>query len=187
MKLWYNTFPRYFQRNLYNSLSSSLLIAGKLWSQGSITKGRQLELFRNLLQEHYQCTVFLTGSGRVAITLFLQALDGRTTNKNVLLPFYICPSVPDAVINAGFKPVFLPIRRDLTMDPSAITLQGAREAVAIIIPHIYGYPAATEEIISRVKFFNSEIAILDDAAAAFNVSAQGRPLGSFGDAGVLSF
>ncbi|MGI6656367.1 MAG: DegT/DnrJ/EryC1/StrS family aminotransferase [Desulfobulbus sp.] len=182
-----NSFPKYVQRNLYYNFFDVFFLFIKLFLSGQIVHGKQTASFCTFLQEKYRCIVLPTGSGRLAITLFLRAMQKRGECNNVLLPFYICPSVPDAVVAAGFRPVFLPIRNDLTLDPDSITEDACARAAAIIIPHPYGYPASIDILVERIRSFNPDIAILDDAAAGYNVSYRGQLLGTFGDAGVLSF
>lgn len=157
--------------------------------QNSIIDGPQLISLKEKLSEQYNCTdIFLTGSGRLAISLFLKALKREGIRSyNVLLPFYICPSVPDAIANTGFTPVFVPVGKDLTMDPLQISHEDIQTASVAIIPHIYGFPTKIQEIISILKSINPNIFILDDAASAYSVSIDDKKLGTFGDAGILSF
>jgi len=56
---------------------------------------------------------------------------------------------------------------------------------AIIPVHLYGMPAKMDEIISIANEF--QIPIIEDAAEALGSSINGRPCGSFGQLGVLSF
>jgi dTDP-4-amino-4,6-dideoxygalactose transaminase len=56
---------------------------------------------------------------------------------------------------------------------------------AIIPVHLYGMPAKMGEIISIAREF--EIPVIEDAAEALGSSINGKPCGSFGELGILSF
>jgi dTDP-4-amino-4,6-dideoxygalactose transaminase len=56
---------------------------------------------------------------------------------------------------------------------------------AIIVPHLFGNPAGIHAIIDLARSKN--IRVIDDAAQALGATIDGRPVGAFGDAGILSF
>jgi dTDP-4-amino-4,6-dideoxygalactose transaminase len=55
----------------------------------------------------------------------------------------------------------------------------------VIVPHLFGNPADIVGIAELVR--GREIRVIDDAAQALGATIENRPVGSFGDAGVLSF
>lgn len=183
------TFPPYHQQSLYWQTGQSLLLALRLLLRNRISTGPQLQELAKRMAQKYPCnSLFLLGSGRCGITIFLQALkENRSTEKEILLPFYICPSVLEAIRRAGFSPSFLPIKDNLNLSLDGLNEELAARAAALIIPHIYGYPADTEALIRDVHSLNPEIAILDDAAAAYDVRQGGVLRGCGGDGGLLSF
>lgn len=182
------SFPRYCSRNLYNSTFSVITALVRLLLEGRLSDGDAIGQLETYLKEKYSCqSVFLTNRGRHSIYLILKAYAGQSEKQNVLLPVYICPSVPDAVTAAGFKPIFLPVGRDLSITEDRLDEKQVKNAAAILIPHIYGYPAAIERIVEIARMHNPEILVIDDAASAFGLHARGRLLGTYGDAGVLSF
>jgi dTDP-4-amino-4,6-dideoxygalactose transaminase len=56
---------------------------------------------------------------------------------------------------------------------------------AIVVVHSYGMPAKMDEIISIANHFG--VLILEDAAEALGATYKGKPIGTIGDMGVLSF
>ena len=56
---------------------------------------------------------------------------------------------------------------------------------AIIVVHLYGMPAKMPEIMEISQKYS--IPVIEDAAEALGSSIKGKPCGSFGDFGVLSF
>ena len=59
------------------------------------------------------------------------------------------------------------------------------KTTAIIVPHLFGNPADIDAIIDLARPKN--IRVIDDAAQALGATIDGRPVGSFGNAGILSF
>ncbi len=59
------------------------------------------------------------------------------------------------------------------------------KTTAIIMPHLFGNPADMGEIVELAQSRN--IRVIDDAAQALGATIDGRPAGSFGDAGIVSF
>jgi dTDP-4-amino-4,6-dideoxygalactose transaminase len=56
---------------------------------------------------------------------------------------------------------------------------------AIIVPHLFGNPAEIGPIIDLARANN--VRVIDDAAQALGAAIDGQPLGSLGDAGIVSF
>lgn len=64
--------------------------------------------------------------------------------------------------------------------------RGKRDRLkAIILVHLYGMPAMVDDILSIADRY--EIPLVEDAAEALGSRFDGKPLGSFGKIGVLSF
>jgi len=92
----------------------------------------------------------------------------------------------------GATPVFIDSEEDTwNMDPSLLRKaleeanQNGKLPKAIIPVHLYGMPAKMNEIVTIAKEFN--VPIIEDAAEALGSNMNGKPCGSFGEFGVLSF
>ena len=73
------------------------------------------------------------------------------------------------------------------MDPAALekAFEKYPEAKVVMLVHLYGVPAKTDEIYEICKKHNA--VLIEDAAEAFSAEYKGRKCGLFGKYGVLSF
>ncbi len=127
--------------------------------------------------------VFLVNSGKEAIYAILKVYDRP---GGVLTPAYSCIEVAKAVSQAGYFPVFI----DNELDTLNINIRSIKKSlsdeITIILPvHIFGIPCNMEEI--RNGSSHTSRLILEDAAPAFGAKLNGKPVGKFGDASVISF
>lgn len=91
-----------------------------------------------------------------------------------------------AIVMAGARPVFADVSRDrLTIDPEAVARAVTSRTKAILPVHLYGQAAdmaGIERVASR-----HNLAIVEDCCQAHLATAAGRPVGTIGIAGALSF
>ena len=135
--------------------------------------------------------VAVLNSGTAAIHLALILLDVRR-DDNVLCSSFTFAASTNPIVYLGAKPVFIDSEKD-TWNMCPILLENAiielslkdEKPKAIILVHLYGYPAKMNEIIAISKKYN--IPLIEDAAEAIGSSYNGIPLGTFGDLGVFSF
>ncbi len=143
--------------------------------------------FNGLLQKRIGGEVFLTNSGKAAIYLILKAIRRIYPERNeVIVPAYTCWSVPSAVVRAGLRVRTIDIEKEnLSISPKLLEGNINNKTLAVITTHLFGISGEIEEVekICREK----KIILVDDAAQALGASINGKLLGSFGDAGVLSF
>lgn len=115
------------------------------------------------------------------------ALKSLGISGNVAMPCYACPTIRDAIIAAGAKPVFCDIDSDdLNMSfDSFVQFCSQIEISCVIIPSLYGNPAD----LLRFEAYCSEkgIYIIDDAAQSFGAKLDNKYLSSYGNAGVIAF
>ena len=135
--------------------------------------------------------VAVLNSGTAAIHLALILLDVRI-GDNVLCSSFTFAASTNPIVYLGAKPVFIDSEKD-TWNMCPILLENAiielslkdKKPKAIILVHLYGYPAKMNEILAISKKYN--IPLIEDAAEAIGSSYNGIPLGTFGDLGVFSF
>ncbi len=130
-------------------------------------------------------------SGTAAIHLGLILLDIKPGD------YVICQSMTfsasaNPIAYLGAVPVFIDSEPDTwNMCPDALEqaikkLTSENKKPKAILPvHLYGMPAKMDEIIAIANKY--EIPILEDAAEALGSTYKGKPCGSFGKFGVLSF
>ncbi len=124
------------------------------------------------------------GFGRSALRLALEALEVR--GGDVLVPDFICAQVPEAVRQAGARPVFYPVRRDLSVDIAEFEARFTVGTRAAIAAHYFG--RLLPEIGRLAAIGRKNLApLIEDCALALGASAGGRRGGAWGDLAVFSF
>lgn len=127
--------------------------------------------------------VFLFRSARQALWMLFRALG---ENGVVGMPAYNCIAVPEAIIGAGWRPLFVDIAKgDVNMTVDTLKESLPKEANAVILTHQFGVPATVDPILDFCR--ERGLVVVEDAAAAVGARYKGRLVGCFGDAAVLSF
>jgi len=124
-------------------------------------------------------------SGTDALRLALTALGIGPGDEVITSPFTFIATA-NTISHCGAKPVFVDI------DPQTFNLSAAavEDAVtartkAIVPVHLYGQAADLEPILALAR--KKSLSVIEDCAQAIGARYQGRAVGSFGDAGCLSF
>lgn len=130
-------------------------------------------------------------SGTAALHLALIIL-GVTTGDDVLCQSFTFSASANPIVYCGATPVFIDSEVDTwNMCPKHLEaaiqdrLSQGKTIKAIIPVHLYGMPAKMEEILAVADKYN--IPVVEDAAEGLGSTYKGKPLGSFGRFGVLSF
>ena len=130
-------------------------------------------------------------SGTSALHLAL-ILSGVKAGDTVFCQSITFSASANPIAYQGATPVFIDSERyTWNMDPNLLktALQEAREngklPKAIIPVHLYGMPAKMQDIISIANQYG--VPVIEDAAEALGANIDGKPCGSFGEFGVLSF
>lgn len=155
---------------------------------GSVSNGRAVaklgRVFGEILGESQ---IFPLNSARVGIRLALEAFrNEHPDRRQVLVPAYICPAVPEVVREAGLTPVPVDVGPDFNIRSDLVEQQLDESVLAVVAAHMYGCPARIGELelICRRK----GVYLVDDAAQVIGESSEtGRILGTHGQVGVLSF
>ena len=124
-------------------------------------------------------------SGTDALLLALRTA-GVGLGDEVIVPAFSYIATADVVTLLGATPVFCDILPDtFNMDPGRLEGCITRRTRAIVPVHLFGQPAAMDRILPIAR--SAQLAVVEDAAQAIGASADGRPAGSLGDFGCLSF
>ncbi len=152
---------------------------------GQLTMGPRVEELEGLLAE--ACGVkhaVAVSSGTAALHLAVLAL-GLEPGDEVIVPAYTFPATANVVVLAGLRPVLVDV------DPVTMNLDLQRVAAAVgprtravLAVHLFGRPLDWEALESAVP---DSVVLLEDAAGALGARRQGRPCGSLGRMGCLSF
>jgi len=104
----------------------------------------------------------------------------------IIMPSYTFVSTANAFALRGATPVFVDIRKDtLNIDEHLIEAAITTKTKAIVPVHYAGVPCEMDKIMDIAKKYN--LLVIEDAAQGILSSYKGRPLGSIGDIGCLSF
>jgi len=104
----------------------------------------------------------------------------------VIMPSYTFVSTANAFVLRGGIPVFVDIRADtLNIDESLIEAAITPKTKAIVPVHYAGVACEMDAIMKIAKKY--KLFVIEDAAQAIFSSYKGKPLGSIGDIGCLSF
>jgi perosamine synthetase len=120
-------------------------------------------------------------SGTSALHLSLLAL-GVNKKSEVIIPSYTCSAVLNAVNYTQAKVILADINEpDFNISFLDTKKKITKRTRAIIVPHIFGYPADIK------KFASLGIPIIEDCAQSLGASIGKRKAGSFGTASIFSF
>ena len=137
----------------------------------------------------YEVAVLSSGTAAIHLSLILL---GIKKDDIVLCSSFTFSASVNPVIYQGATPVFIDSEPETwNMDPVLLEdainnyIKIGRKPKAIILVHLYGYPAKLDQILEISKKYN--IPIIEDAAEAIGSKYKDQPLGTFGEIGVFSF
>jgi perosamine synthetase len=140
----------------------------------------EAELARVCEQRH----AVAVSSGTAALHLVVLAL-GLGEGDEVLVPAYTFPATANVVALAGARPVLVDVDPEtMNLDPRRVEAAVTRRSRAVIAVHLFGRPLDWEALEAAVP---PPVALIEDAAGALGARWRGRPCGSLGVAGCLSF
>ena len=174
-----------FNRPVLTSAARSRLaesISSSVWSgDGPFTRR-----VRQLLEEELDVpAALLTTSGTSALEMMALLIDVATGDE-VIVPSYTFASTANAFILRGARPVFIDARVDtLNLDERLLPELITRRTRAIVTMHYAGVACEMDAIHDIVA--DRSITVLEDNAHGLFGRYRGRPLGTLGALGALSF
>ncbi len=137
------------------------------------------------LRARYGVTdVVLTDSGTSALIMALTAIAGA--GRTVALPGYACIDLTSAALGACVSVRLYDLNpHTLSPDLDSIEKVLRRGVDAIVVSHLFGYPADVGAVRSLAESYG--VAVIEDAAQGSGGSLGGKPLGSLGDVSIVSF
>jgi dTDP-4-amino-4,6-dideoxygalactose transaminase len=147
---------------------------------GPQCKALEAELARHAGVRH----AVLTSSATAALWMTFKAFGVRP-GDDVLVPAHTAFPTVEALCFAGGTPVFVDADDWYTLDPKDAEAKVTSRTVGMVPVHLYGQPAdlpALRDVAARHGLW-----VLEDCAQAHGAAWDGRIVGGFGRAGVLSF
>jgi dTDP-4-amino-4,6-dideoxygalactose transaminase len=127
----------------------------------------------------------MTHSCTAALEMSATLLDIKPGDE-IIMPSYTFVSTANAFVLRGGVPVFVDIRKDtLNINEKLIEQSITSKTRAIVPVHYVGVACEMNTICDIAKKYN--LAVIEDAAQGIMAKYRGKPLGSFGEFGCLSF
>lgn len=164
------------------------ILVNEVLSSGMLAQGEYVERFERDFAVYLgsnHCVA--TSSGTSALHAALMALGIKPGDKVITTPFSFIATA-NAILYVQAVPIFCDINlQDYNISPQELldTIKKHPDAKAIIVVHLYGYPARMTEIMEIAHKYN--LAVIEDCAQAHGASINGKRVGTFGHVGVFSF
>lgn len=126
-------------------------------------------------------------SGTDADTLALAVLhdEGACRGDEVIVPALSFVATGNAVLHAGFTPVFVDIERDtLNITPGHMEAAVTERTRAVMPVHLMGKPADMDAV--NAVAARHDLRVIEDAAEAHGACYKGRPVGTLADMAAFS-
>ncbi len=164
--------------------------------------GKYVKIFENKIAKYTNSKYAVaTNSGISALHLILKYFN-LSSNDEVIIPSYTYVATANAIKYCGSLPNFVDIETEtLGICPKKLDLylkkitkkKGSRfynkktgkRIKALIAVHVYGFPCKIAELKKICKKYN--ILFIEDAAEAIGSFLKNKHLGTFGEAGIISF
>ena len=174
----------------YNNLREEILAAtDQVYSSGKTLDGKFTEQFERTIakmtERKYACSV---GSCTQALIFSLRSIEDFGEQHKVLIPAQSFVATVNAVLEAGYDPVFCDVDSSTgLLDLNKIPVT-ADEISAIMYVNLFGNVLDQDRLISYMEIFSErKIPVIEDAAQSFGAYYQGVPSGKLGDVSCLSF
>jgi dTDP-4-amino-4,6-dideoxygalactose transaminase len=158
----------------------------RVLQSGMMAQGPEVAAFESefsAIVADRQCIAVNSGTSGLHLALIAAGIQ---QGDEVIVPSFTFAATANTVALTGAIPVFVDIDpQTFNINPLLIEAAITPRTRAIQPVHLYGQPAAMNEIMAIAARHN--LLVIEDAAQAHMASLEGRPVGSFGIAGVFSF
>jgi perosamine synthetase len=164
---------------------AELQAVAEVLASGQLTMGPQVAAFEEHLARAVDTAhAVAVSSGTAALHLALLAL-GIGPGDEVIVPAYTFPATANVVQFCGGAAILVDVDPDtFVSEPEVCAAAVTSRTRAVIGVHLFGRPVDWDGLRSLVP---DRVALLEDAAGALGALSRGRPCGSLGAAGCLSF
>ncbi len=132
------------------------------------------------------CVAVNTGTAADTVAIAVLLETGSKLGDEIILPALTFISVANAVIHAGFTPVFA----DIDVETYNVTAQTLERVITprtrgFLPVHLFGRPAPMDPIMELASA--GKYTVIEDAAEAHGARYKGRLVGTIGQMGTFSF
>lgn len=150
-----------------------------------IINGQQIKLLEQWFRNYFKISYAISfNSGRGAFYAILRSLELQKEDE-IIIQSFTCVVVPNMIIAAGLKPVFVDIDNSLNIDIDDLKKKITQNTKAIVVQHTFGIPADMKKIVRIAKEHN--LYIIEDCAHTIGYSYENKKVGTFGIASFFSF
>ena len=171
----------------YRALKAEIDAAvAEVFEHGHFINGPHVQAFEREISAYLGVPYAVTlNSGTDALHLALRALDIGPGDEVITTPFTFAATT-EAIGIVGATPVFADIDpRTYTIDPRQIERLVGPRTKAVLPVHLYGTPAAMEEIMTIAQRYS--LAVVEDCAQSIGAKVGVQATGTIGEIGCFSF
>ncbi len=175
------------EKKLVLEVLESKELSGFLASPGEkFLGGKKVRELEDLFEDYYNIKHALAiQSATAGLHTAVAALNVNPGDEILVTPYSMCASATAAVMHNAI-PIFVDIDENtFNMNPKKIKEAISPETKAIIVVHLFGYPAEMDVIMQIAK--ENNLMVIEDAAQAPGSEYRRKPIGTIGDVGVFSF
>ncbi len=163
-------------------------LISEILESNRLSSGKHVRRFEKLfarLVGAKEAVAVSTGTDADALALAVLHDFGACRGDEIILPSLSFVSTGNAVLQAGFTPVFADVdRKTLNIDPRQIEGKITDRTKAIMPVHLMGKPAEMDAIKDIAKHHG--LLVIEDAAEAHGATYKGKNVGSLGDMAAFS-
>ncbi len=153
-----------------------------------LTRGRYVEEFEKKFAALFGVkygVAMSSGTDADALACAVLYDYGAQRGDEIIVPALTFVATGNAVLQAGFTPVFVDVKRDtLNIDVDKIEKAITKKTRAIMPVHLMGKPADMDRIMAIAK--KHKLYVIEDAAEAHGAEYKGKLVGTFGNMAAFS-
>ena len=152
-----------------------------------LKSNKNVKLFEKKWSKWLGCkySVFVN-SGSSSNFMSIAYLKTKFTKGEIIVPTLTWPSDVMAIINNGFKPVFVDINlNNLSANEDQILKRINKNTIALFLTHAQGFNGLTDTIIKTCK--KKKIVLIEDVCESHGAKHNNKKLGTFGLISCFSF
>lgn len=153
-----------------------------------LTRGKYVQEFEEKFAQTFgvkEAVAVSSGTDADAIACAVLYDFGARRGDEIIVPALTFVASANAILQAGFNPVFVDVDRNtLNIDPAKIEQAITKKTKAIMVVHLMGKPAAMKKIMAIAR--KHKLYVIEDTAEAHGARYHDQLAGTFGDMATFS-